>query len=150
MLTPQGPVTTGSPEETQALGGAIAHTLKRGGCVAFVAPLGGGKTCLVQGICAALGVTEHVTSPTFILVNEYSGAADDGKPLPIYHFDLYRLGGGDDLVDIGWDDYVGGDGICLVEWADRAPGRMPEETLWVDIQAPAETERVITLTKQSG
>lgn len=147
VLTPGRPVTTRSPEETQAVGRAFAPRLAQGACVAMVAPLGGGKTCLIQGICAALGSNDRVTSPTFILVNEYGGAGADGHALPIYHFDLYRLRGAGDLEDIGWDDYVAGDGVCLVEWADRAVDLMPADALWITIDAPSEFVRVLTLTE---
>ena len=147
MLRPDEPVTTQSPEATQEMGRTFAAGLKRGVCIALVAPLGGGKTCLIQGICAGLGSDDRVTSPTFILVNEYFGVDSEGELLPIYHFDLYRLARPDELEDIGWDDYLNSDGICLVEWADRAPDLMPADALWIDIGAPEKTERVFTLTE---
>lgn len=145
MLTPGEPVVTRSPEETRALGRAFAAQLPRGICVALRAPLGGGKTCFVQGVCAGFGVQGRVTSPTFILVNEYEGGHADGQPVAIYHFDLYRLSGPDELDDLGWNDYVSGDGVCLVEWADRAPDLMPDDALWIDLEAESETDRRLTL-----
>ena len=134
-----------SPEETRALGRVFAARLKRGDCVAMYGDLGSGKTCLSQGICEGLGVVETVNSPTFILVNEYVGKDLDGNGVPVHHFDLYRLGDAEDLMDLGWYDYLDGRGICLVEWADRASELMPPGTISVHIEAPELHVRVFTL-----
>jgi tRNA threonylcarbamoyladenosine biosynthesis protein TsaE len=120
---------THSPEETVQLGVALAHTLKPGDCVALRGDLGSGKTCLTQGICNGLEVTDYVTSPTFILMNEYAGTTSDGVVLPIYHFDLYRLGDPDELYALGCDDFFYGKGICLIEWADMGGDLIPKEAI---------------------
>ena len=101
--------TTSSADETQSWGRDFASQLKRGDCIALIGELGSGKTCLTQGICEGLRVTDRVNSPTFILVNEYTGEHDDGKPLVVYHFDLYRLVGEEELADLGWEEAVAGD-----------------------------------------
>lgn len=138
-------VTTSSPDETRALGRDFASKLERGDCIALIGELGSGKTCLTQGICAGLRVTDRVNSPTFIIVNEYAGVHNDGLPLKIFHFDLYRLGGEEDLVDLGWDDYLDGEGICLVEWAERASGLIPENAIEIRIDAPDQEVRSFTI-----
>ena len=134
------------PEETKAHGRELAARLRRGDCVALVGDLGSGKTCLVQGICDRLKVADPVTSPTFILINEYVGQDASGAPLPVYHFDLYRLDGPDALFELGVDDYLYGCGICLIEWADRAGDLLPESTLYVQIDATGARSRRLTLT----
>lgn len=104
--------TTCSVEDTVALGRRLADGYAAGDCVAFVSQLGAGKTHFIKGVVAALS-GEEATSPTFTLVNEYAG------PFPIYHIDLYRLESAAELDTIGWRDYLLGDGLLLVEWADR-------------------------------
>lgn len=120
---------TQSPSETLQLGMALAHTLGPGDCVALRGDLGSGKTCLTQGICNGLTVTDYVTSPTFILMNEYAGVTSDGVTLPIYHFDLYRLGDPDELYALGCDDFFYGQGICIIEWADMGGDLIPKEAI---------------------
>jgi len=127
---------TGSTEETEAAGKHIADRLKRGDIVAIRGGLGAGKTALVRGIAARLTPNAQVSSPTFSLVNVYDGE------IPLYHFDLYRLEGADDLWSIGFDDYLDGSGICLVEWSERS-GNMGE-TARVDIEEEPDGTRVIT------
>ena len=102
--------------------------------------------CLVQGICDGLRVAGPVTSPTFILINEYRGTAPDGSPLPVYHFDLYRLGDPDELFAIGCDDYFYGNGVCLIEWADLAEDLLPEGSFRVQIEDVGMTSRSFTIT----
>ena len=137
--------TTSSPDETQAWGREFSSQLERGDCIALIGELGSGKTCLTQGICEGLRVTDRVNSPTFILVNEYTGEHDDGKALVVYHFDLYRLGGEEELADLGWDDYLDGEGICVVEWADRARGLIPNDAIEIRIEAPDKDVRSFTI-----
>ncbi len=110
-------------------GRAFATTLKAGDVVALVGDLGAGKTHLTKGILAGLGYEENVTSPTFTLVNEYHG----GK-MSAFHFDFYRLEEENELLGIGWDDYLDRNGIIIAEWADRFPALMPSNTRWVNIQ----------------
>lgn len=118
---------TNSPEETKLLGEKIAALLKSGDIVAFTGELGAGKTCLIKAICTGLGVTENVSSPTFTLIQEYKGI------LPVYHFDLYRLKE-HDLYDLGYWEYFERDGICLIEWADRADELLPEQSIRINIE----------------
>jgi tRNA threonylcarbamoyladenosine biosynthesis protein TsaE len=139
-------VSSRSPDETRAIGRRLALELEPRACVAFYGDLGGGKTCMVQGVCEGLSVVGPVTSPTFVLVNEYAGVTAQGLAVPVFHFDLYRLTGPDDLLDLGWDDYLQQGGVCLVEWADRAKGILPSDTLVVSIEAPEEELRHFTLT----
>ncbi len=140
-------VTSRSPAETRKLGKDLSETLERGDIVALTGALGSGKTCLTQGICEGLHVDDPVTSPTFVLVNEYRGQDRDGE-VTVYHFDLYRLEGADDLVDLGWDDYLDEGGICLVEWADRAEDVIPSRAVRIAIEAPDRCVRLLTLTRE--
>ncbi|MEQ8187045.1 MAG: tRNA (adenosine(37)-N6)-threonylcarbamoyltransferase complex ATPase subunit type 1 TsaE [Candidatus Eremiobacterota bacterium] len=118
---------TNSPEETYLMGEKIASLLKSGDTVAFTGELGAGKTCLIKAICTGLGVKENVSSPTFTLIQEYKGI------LPVYHFDLYRLKE-HDLYDLGYWEYFEKDGICLIEWADRASDLLPETSIRINIE----------------
>jgi len=117
-------LVTRSAEQTQEAGAALGRQLAAGDVLAFIGELGTGKTCMIQGICAALEVQDYVSSPTFILINEYAGRLR-GAVIPVYHFDLYRLAGPGELEDLGPDEYFYGQGICLVEWAERAGGLLP-------------------------
>ena len=105
---------THSPAETEDLGARLAEALDAGRVVAFTGDLGAGKTAFVSGMARALGVEERVTSPTFTIVNEYEGGR-----LPLFHFDMYRLGDANELFHIGWEDYLARGGICAVEWSEN-------------------------------
>ena len=107
---------TTSPEETRRLGGQLGQLAENGTVVLLSGELGAGKTCFAQGVARGLGVPEShpVTSPTFVIMNQYPAR------LTLYHFDLYRLGGPDDLETIGAEDVLGQDGLCLVEWPEQA------------------------------
>ena len=129
-----------SPEETRALGARLGALLRAGDSVLLRGTLGAGKTQLAQGIARGLGVGGVVRSPTFTLINEY----DDGR-LPLYHMDLYRLEGEGELASIGLDDYVGADGVLLVEWPERAAGHFPADALRVTLDPRGPGERAITL-----
>ena len=131
---------THSAAETEAAGRAFAKALSRGDVVACFGDLGAGKTAFARGVAAGLGCKGRVTSPTFTIVNEYDG------PLPLFHFDMYRLGGEDDLFDIGWEDYLARQGVCLVEWSERIADALPPETIRVDIRRHGEHDdwRIIT------
>ena len=113
--------------ETEALGQALASRLRPGDVIAYTGGLGAGKTAFTRGLAQGLRCTGRVTSPTFTIVNEYDG------PIPLFHFDLYRLGGEDELFDIGWEDYLGCGGVCAVEWSERAAHALPEGTVTVEI-----------------
>ena len=105
-------ITTHSADETQALGQRLAKRLLPGDVIAYFGDLGAGKTALTRGIAQGLGVTDLVTSPTYTIVNEYL----TGR-IPLFHFDMYRLGSSDELFDIGWEDYLARGGVCAVEWS---------------------------------
>ena len=132
---------THSPQETRALGGRLANALWAGSVVAFTGDLGAGKTAFVSGMAEALGVEEQVTSPTFTIVNEYEGGR-----LPLFHFDMYRLGDADELFHIGWEDYLARGGICAVEWSENVEEAIEEDAVRVDISRGGdETTRIITI-----
>ena len=137
--------TTESADQTREFGRQLAGRIDQGAVVGLIGDLGSGKTCLVQAVCEALGVREHVTSPTFILLNEYAGRDAHDQPLPIYHFDLYRLLGEEELLDLGSDDYFYGDGVCLVEWADLAGSLLPTGTTMISIQHTGENSRLFDI-----
>jgi len=128
-----------TPEDTAALGEALARTLGPGDVVALYGELGSGKTCFVQGLVRGLGVTTVATSPTFVLVNEYRGR------LPIHHVDVYRTGSLTELMDFGLLDMMGGDGVTLLEWADRAEPLLPPRALKVRIEGVGDDPRAITI-----
>ena len=107
-------ITTHSAAETQALGTKLAKRLQPGDVIAYFGDLGAGKTALTRGIAQGLGITDIVTSPTYTIVNEYL----TGR-LPLFHFDMYRLGSSDELFDIGWEDYLARGGVCAVEWSEN-------------------------------
>ena len=130
---------THSPEETRALGGRLADALKGGEVIAFTGDLGAGKTAFVSGMAQTLGVDERVTSPTFTIVNEYEGGR-----LPLFHFDMYRLGSADELFHIGWEDYLARGGVCAVEWSENVDDAM-EDAIYITIEKLGEDSRRITL-----
>lgn len=137
---------THSPEETQEIGVRIGTALSSGDVVALIGDLGAGKTCLTQGIARGVGVyrDQTVNSPSYILINEYEGK------IPIYHIDLYRLERVEDIVALGLEDYFGGDGICVIEWADRMGELLPESHIQVTITAEDEFTRAIEVSPISS
>lgn len=133
---------THSPEQTRAAGALLGRLLERGDVVLLTGTLGSGKTTFVQGIARALQADDYVQSPTFTLVAEHAGVAGDDLPVRLYHVDLYRLNGVDDVGTLGLDDYFDDpDGITVIEWPDRAPVAMPETYLVVDLEFVADTKR---------
>lgn len=133
-------LVTRSPEETRDLGRLLGASLLPGGFVALVGDLGSGKTVLVQGIADGLGCSDGVSSPSFIIVNEYRGR------VPIYHVDLYRVTDSRSLHELGYREFFYGDGVALVEWADRVPDLLPADRLDVSLELTGAEERRITLT----
>lgn len=130
-----------APAETEALGAALADRLKPGAVVAFSGDLGAGKTAFVRGMARGLGIPERVTSPTFTIVNEYEGGR-----LPLFHFDMYRLGSSDELFDIGWEDYLTRGGVCAVEWSENVSDALEADCIRVDIRRGAhDNQRIITI-----
>lgn len=129
-----------SEAETEAAGARLAAVLTPGSVVAYEGGLGMGKTAFTRGLAAGLGYPGRVTSPTFTIVNEYEGGR-----LPLFHFDMYRLGSADDLFDIGWEDYLSRGGICAVEWSENVADALPEDTIRVRIDRLGDRERRITV-----
>ena len=128
-----------SPEETESFGRQLAGAVKAGEVLALVGDLGSGKTVFVKGLGAALGCNAAVTSPTFTLIHEYSGGR-----LPIYHFDFFRVEDRQAANRLGLDDYFFGDGVSVVEWADKFPDLIPENARWISFETKSETQRSIT------
>ena len=135
--------TTHSAAETEALACQWGQTLRGGTVIAYRGGLGMGKTAFTRGLARGLGYTGRVTSPTFTIVNEYLGA------VPLFHFDMYRLGGADELFDIGWEDYLARGGVCAVEWSENVNDALPEDTIYVEI-APGEDENERFITIEGG
>ncbi|HWY52400.1 MAG TPA: tRNA (adenosine(37)-N6)-threonylcarbamoyltransferase complex ATPase subunit type 1 TsaE [Chthoniobacterales bacterium] len=129
-----------SPEETEAFGCRFAEKLKPGDVLALTGELGSGKTQFVKGLVAGLSAATAATSPTFTLIHEYSGGR-----LPIYHFDFFRVEDGESAERLGLDDYFFGDGVSVIEWADRFPDLLPETALWIAFETKSETQRAITV-----
>jgi tRNA threonylcarbamoyladenosine biosynthesis protein TsaE len=123
-----------SEEATLQLGAVLAQQFQAGDIIALYGDLGSGKTCLTRGICQGLGVIEDVTSPTFVLINEYQGR------LPVYHFDFYRLETPDEIWNLGIDDYFNNEGICIIEWAERGARLLPAQRIEIYLENKFESE----------
>ena len=130
---------THNPAETEAVGAALARALHPGAVIAYRGDLGAGKTAFTRGLAQGLGCSEQVTSPTYTIVNEYLS----GK-MPLFHFDMYRLGSADDLWDIGWEDYLDRMGVCAVEWSENVDEAM-EDAIFVTIEKLGDEDRRITI-----
>jgi tRNA threonylcarbamoyladenosine biosynthesis protein TsaE len=144
-------VTSHSESETIAFGRRLGALLEPGDLILLFAPFGAGKTHLTKGIAGALGVDEaDVNSPSFVLINEYTAARRFAgrRRVPIYHVDLYRIESPDELATIGLDDVIAGDGIAVIEWAERAADWFPHEHLAIQIAYIGETERQIVVRPQ--
>jgi tRNA threonylcarbamoyladenosine biosynthesis protein TsaE len=132
---------TNSEQETEELGARLAERLEPGAVIAFTGDLGAGKTAFTRGLARGLGISDRVTSPTFTIVNEYEGGR-----LPLFHFDMYRLGSSDELFDIGWEDYLARGGVCAVEWSENVSGALEEGSVLVEIRRGArDNQRVIAV-----
>lgn len=134
---------THAPEETEALGARLGALLRAGSLVALYGDLAAGKTCLVRGIASALSDAELVNSPTFTLINEYAGR------LPLHHLDLYRLTDPRELADIGVEELFDSDGICLVEWAERAGGLLPARRVEARLRHEGANRRSVEIANLS-
>ena len=130
---------TNSPAETEFVGAALGKILKPGAILAYRGDLGAGKTAFTRGLAKGLGCTDMVTSPTYTIVNEYLSGR-----LPLFHFDMYRLGSSDDLWDIGWEDYLERGGVCAVEWSENVEDAL-EGAISVTIEKLGEDTRRITV-----
>ncbi|HEY7205862.1 MAG TPA: tRNA (adenosine(37)-N6)-threonylcarbamoyltransferase complex ATPase subunit type 1 TsaE [Methylomirabilota bacterium] len=138
-MSPARIVLSHSPEETQAIGERLAAGLAAGSVVACTGELGAGKTCFLQGLARGLGVTGEVTSPTFVLVNHYRGR------LPVYHLDAYRTDSLTELVDLGLEEMLHGDGVTVIEWADKLLPLLPARTIHVHLSGLGDEPRQIRI-----
>lgn len=118
---------TFSPDETELIGKKLGENSKPGDVYCLNGDLGVGKTVFTKGFADGLGITEHITSPTFTIVNEYSGR------LKFYHFDVYRIEDEDEMYEIGFDEYLFGNGVCLIEWAEKIQNLLPNNAVQINI-----------------
>jgi tRNA threonylcarbamoyladenosine biosynthesis protein TsaE len=132
-----------SPEQTQKFGAGIGELCLPGDVFLLIGSLGTGKTCLTQGIAWGLGIKEYAASPSFVVVRELLGR------LPLYHIDLYRLDHIEEIVELGLDDYLYGNGVCVVEWAEKGLSVLPVDHLLIQISYVSDDERRLQL-KPSG
>ncbi len=139
MDTAKIEILTHTPEETERAGEVLAKTLSAGAVVALYGYLGAGKTAFVRGMARGLGSKDRVTSPTFTIVNEYSGNLD------LFHFDMYRLKSSDELFDIGWEDYLSRGGVCVVEWSENVADAFDGTEIKITIEKLSDTDRKITV-----
>ncbi|QEM68075.1 tRNA (adenosine(37)-N6)-threonylcarbamoyltransferase complex ATPase subunit type 1 TsaE [Geobacter sp. FeAm09] len=132
---------TSSPDETEELGRQVGALLEQGAFLALRGELGGGKTCFTRGVVqAAVPESAHlVASPTFAIMNQYPGR------LPIYHFDFYRMAGEADIDDLGFTEYLQGDGVCIVEWSERLEGLLPDDHLRISFHDAGDDRRRIIM-----
>jgi tRNA threonylcarbamoyladenosine biosynthesis protein TsaE len=137
--TPAETLSSARPEDTEAAGERLAQRLGPGAVVALTGELGAGKTCFVQGMARGLGVTTRATSPTFVLVNEYRGR------LAVHHVDAYRVSGPAEMIDIGLLELIDGDGVTIIEWADRIEPLLPARTIHVHLEGLGDDPRTITM-----
>lgn len=132
--------TTCSALETAAIGEKLGKIINTKTVIAFKGGLGAGKTCFTAGLAKGLGFSGDVTSPTFALINEYIGGR-----LPIYHFDMYRIGDEDELYSIGFFDYLDTDSVILVEWSENISFALPDDTVFVEISGMGDAPRNIKI-----
>jgi tRNA threonylcarbamoyladenosine biosynthesis protein TsaE len=135
----RGRFVSRNEEETRTLAAEFARTLAPGDVVALEGELGAGKTVFAKGVASALGVSAEVTSPTFTLIQEYRGR------LPLYHMDLYRLRDIREILDIGAEEFLYGDGVCLVEWAEKLENFLPTRAVVVEIRHLGGTARELRI-----
>ena len=133
-------IQTHSPEEAEAVGRKLAVQLQPGDVLAYYGDLGAGQAAFTRGLVAGLGVTEPVTSPTYTIVNEYLSGR-----LPLFHFDMYRLGSADELFDIGWEDYLRRGAVCAVEWSEKVEDAFFGDEIVLRIEKLGDSVRKITI-----
>lgn len=131
---------THSAQETVDLGEKIGFLLKSGDVIAMTGTLAAGKTTITKGIAKALGITDVVTSPTFCLISEY-----EGTKMPLYHMDVYRLDGPEDFINLGVEDMLDGDGVCIVEWSEKVSSELPKRTIKIEITPLEDGSRQIKI-----
>ena len=132
--------TTKTSEETIELGFKIGQKLKKGNIIAMQGTLAAGKTTITKGIAKALEITDTITSPTFCLISEYYGK------MPLYHMDVYRLDGSEDFENLGTEDMLYGDGVCIIEWSEKIMDSLPKETIIINIQPQDDGSRKIQIS----
>ncbi len=132
-------ICTDSATETESAGARLGAMVQPGDIVAMFGDLGSGKTAFVRGMAQGMGLDARVFSPTFTIVNEYDG------PVPLFHFDMYRLSGSDELFEIGWEDYVNRGGVCAVEWSENVADAFPPETITVRFTKTGDNSRRIEI-----
>ncbi len=137
---------TRSPEMTELVGEHLGAAMKGGEVIAFLGNMGAGKTAFVRGLARGMDIDAQVTSPTYTIVNEYEGR------LPLFHFDMYRLSGEDDLFDIGWEDYLVRGGVCAVEWSENILPALENGYIEVDIALHPDNEdwRIIKIREMGA
>lgn len=136
--------TINNEVETREFGIALAKKLKPGSIVALIGDLGTGKTTLTKSIAEGLGISEMITSPTFTIVHEYHSGR-----LPLYHFDVYRVGDIEQMYEIGCEEYFFGDGVCVIEWADLIMEIIPENAIIIRIEyGETENQRIYRVTER--
>jgi tRNA threonylcarbamoyladenosine biosynthesis protein TsaE len=139
-------IVTRSPEETHRVARELLETLEPGAVLALHGELGAGKTCFVQGLALALGIRRAVSSPTFTLINEYASAG-----MRLHHVDLYRVRDSLEALNLGLDDYIHGDGITAIEWAERVADLLPATTIHIRMSAgESPDERVIVIRREGS
>ena len=139
-------VVTHNAGETIELGKEFASLLTRSDIVALYGELGSGKTQFAKGVCLGLGIHDHVTSPTFTIVNEYT----QGR-FPVYHFDFYRIRSLDELREVGFEEYLFGDGVCLLEWAGLVESALPERRYNIRMElADDRNQRIIEINRPNA
>lgn len=138
-------IITHAAEETRALGGRLAKRLHAGDTVLLTGDLGAGKSELARGIARGLGVSGPIPSPSFTILNAY----DEGR-IPLYHFDWYRIQDSGEIGEMGMEEQIGGDGVALIEWGERAEEYLPERMLKISIQNPGGDDREITFQPLGG
>ncbi len=132
-------IVTDSEALTIKLGENIGKVLEPGDIISLTGDLGAGKTQLTKGIAAGLGVVDYVTSPTFIIVNEYEGR------IPLYHFDVYRINDIQEMYEIGFDEYLFGKGVCVIEWGDIVSDMLPEKIIRINMKKVDDNIREISI-----
>ena len=115
-------------QQTRDIGFKLGKLLTPKSVVCLIGDLGAGKTTMTQSLAQSLEVDDYITSPTFTIVNEYEGR------MPLYHFDVYRIGSSDEMYDIGYDEYINGDGVCIIEWENLIDDILPDEYLYIELK----------------
>ena len=131
-------------EDTKRVAEELVKHLKKGQVICLIGDLGAGKTTFTQFLCEALKVDDYVTSPTFNLMNTYNGILN-GEPIEIHHFDVYRIFDADEMLEIGFDDFLYGDGLCIVEWANQVVDLIPDNSIWITLKLTLDNKRVLTI-----